>query len=45
MLCNRTENGDSEPGKIGNGIRQGCLLSPFYSWLMQKWWWLREVRC
>ena len=24
----RTENGDSEPGEIGRGVRQGCLLSP-----------------
>src|SRR6476661_4071843 len=24
----RTEHGDSEPGEIGRGVRQGCLLSP-----------------
>ena len=24
----RTENGDSEPGEIGRGVRQGCLLFP-----------------
>ena len=24
----RTEYGDSEPGQIGRGVRQGCLLSP-----------------
>ena len=24
----RTENKDSEPDKIGRGVRQGCLLSP-----------------
>ena len=24
----RTENGVSEPGEIGNGAIQGCLLSP-----------------
>ena len=24
----RTENGDSEPRKIGRGVIQGCLLSP-----------------
>ena len=24
----RTDNGDSEPGEIGRGVRQGCLLSP-----------------
>ena len=23
----RTENGDSEPGDIERGVRQGCLLS------------------
>ena len=23
-----SENGDSEPGEIGRGIRQVCLLSP-----------------
>ena len=23
----RTENRDSEPGEIGRGVRQGCLLS------------------
>ena len=28
MLCNRTENRNSEPGKIGRRVRQGCLLSP-----------------
>ena len=24
----RTEKGDSEPGEIGRGVRQGCLSSP-----------------
>ena len=24
----RTENGDSEPGEIGRGVRQGWLLTP-----------------
>ena len=24
----RIENGDSEPGEIGRGVRQRCLLSP-----------------
>ena len=24
----RTENGYSDPGEIGHGVRQGCLLSP-----------------
>ena len=26
MICNWTENGDSEPGEIWRVVRQGCLL-------------------
>ena len=27
-VCVRTEKGDTEPFGVGQGVRQGCILSP-----------------